>query len=261
MNQNKKKTGFIKTYPITFLLIISNLFIYIIQEVSGDSSNPVDLVKMGARYDIYVANGDWWRFITPNFLHIGFTHLLLNLAGLWIFGMLVEKDFSKSKYLLIYFFCGISSNVFSYSSGSWFGFTCGPVGAGASGAIFGLLGAYASYLIVNKNVLGKQGKDSLISIGAIIFINVIYGAAASGVDHIAHISGIICGLAIGWLLSPAKQLVILPNEMFENSILVNVKRNNLSLIFIVSFVFLIIITFMAYNQRTQDIAEFSRFCI
>ena len=59
--------------------------------------------------------------------------------------------------LLIYFFCGISSNIFSYSSGSWFGFTCGPVGAGASGAIFGLLGAYASYLIVNKNVLGKQG--------------------------------------------------------------------------------------------------------
>ena len=101
----------------------------------------------------------------------------------------------------------------------------------------------------------------MISIGAIIFINVIYGAAASGVDHIAQISGIICGLAIGWLLSPAKQLVILPNEMFENSILVNVKRNNLSLIFIVSFVFLIIITFMAYNQRTQDIAEFSRFCI
>ena len=94
MNQNKKKTGFIKTYPITFLLIISNLFIYIIQELSGDSSNPADLVKMGARYDIYVASGDWWRFITPNFLHIGFTHLLLNLAGLWIFGMLVEKDFS-----------------------------------------------------------------------------------------------------------------------------------------------------------------------
>ena len=179
-------------------------------------------------------------------------HYFCRLKGSWVLSNQILFDFFLHSLifflnllirmgLLIYFFCGISSNVFSYSSGSWFGFTCGPVGAGASGAIFGLLGAYASYLIVNKNVLGKQGKDSLISIGAIIFINVIYGAAASGVDHIAHISGIICGLAIGWLLSPAKQLVILPNEMFENSILVNVKRNNLSLIFIVSFVFLIII--------------------
>ena len=66
----------------------------------------IDLVNMGARYDIYVAKGDWWRFITPNFLHIGITHLLLNLAGLFIFGMLVEKDFSKIKYIIIYFFCG-----------------------------------------------------------------------------------------------------------------------------------------------------------
>ena len=112
MNQNKKKTGFIKTYPITFLLIISNLLIYIIQEISGDSSNPADLVKMGARYDIYVASGDWWRFITPNFLHIGFTHLLLNLAGLWIFGMLVEKDFSEPKYLLIYLLSSSLKTVF-----------------------------------------------------------------------------------------------------------------------------------------------------
>ena len=260
MNSSPKKNSFIKNYPVTSILAFSNFIIYVIQEITGDSNNAIDLVNMGARYDIYVARGHWWRFITPNFLHIGITHLLLNLAGLFIFGMLVEKDFSKIKYIIIYFFCGICSNIFSYSSGSWFGFTCGPVGAGASGAIFGLLGAYASYLIINKNVLGQQGKDSLVSIGLIIFINVIYGAAATGVDHIAHVTGIISGLAIGWLLSPSKQMVILPNELHENSILVSVKRKKISNLFIVSFIFLIIITFIAYDQRTQDIIEFSRFC-
>ena len=99
--------------------------------------------------------------------------------------------------------------------------------------------------MINKNVLGSNARESLISIGLLVFINVIYGATASNIDQVAHVSGLICGFAIGWLLSPAKQLIILPDSLNDSSILISLNRNNLSKIFIVSFVILIIITTMA----------------
>jgi rhomboid protease GluP len=244
---------------------------YLIQEISGGSKSTANLCRLGAKCDFFISQGEYWRFITATFLHIGFIHVLLNLVGLYIFGRLVEKEFSRNKYIVIYLFCGFSATVFSYWSGSAFMnkenitlLTCveglGAIGAGASGAIFGLLGSYASYLLVNRSVLGKHGKESLISIGVLIFINVAYGSYGGDVDQIAHIAGLVCGFGIGWLLSPAKQLLILPDELYEKSIIVSIKRNKLSLLFIVSFLFLIIIIFMAYYQRTQYLIELSQIC-
>ena len=266
--------SFYKSSPMTASLMIANLFMYLIQEISGGSKSTVNLCRLGAKCDFLISQGEYWRFISATFLHIGFIHILLNLVGLYIFGRLVEKEFSRNKYLAIYFFCGFSATVFSYWSGSAFMdkdnfanitvLTCveglGAIGAGASGAIFGLLGCYASYLLVNRSVLGKHGKESLISIGVLIFINVAYGSYGGDVDQIAHIAGLLCGFAIGWLLSPAKQLLVLPDQLYEKSIIVSIKRNNLSLLFIVSFLFLIIIIFMAYYQRTQYLIELSQIC-
>ena len=115
-------------------------------------------------------------------------------------------------------------------------------------------------MIINKSVLGDNAKESLISIGLLIFLNVIYGASASNVDQVAHVSGLICGFSIGWLLSPAKQLIILPESIKENSILVSLNRNNISKLFIVSFIFLIIIITMAFIQRTEFLNELSGLC-
>tara|TARA_B110000438_G_scaffold27768_1_gene26709 strand:+ start:13591 stop:14433 length:843 start_codon:yes stop_codon:yes gene_type:complete len=266
-----KLHSFYKSSPITASLMIINLLMYLIQEISGGSKSTVNLCRLGAKCDFFISQGEYWRFITATFMHIGFIHILLNLVGLYIFGRLVEKEFSKNKYLIIYLFCGFSATVFSYWSGSAFMdkeninlLSCaeglGAIGAGASGAIFGLLGSYASYLLLNKNVLGKHGTESLISIGVLIFINVVYGSWGGDVDQIAHISGLVCGFAIGWLLSPAKQLLILPDQLYEKSIIVSIKRNNISLLFIVSFIFLIIIIFMAYYQRTQYLIELSQIC-
>ena len=269
MNSFIRKYPTLENYPITWSIILLNALFFIVQTVSGGSTNTVNLVRLVAKFDYGIAQGEYWRLLTATFLHIGAIHLILNLVGLFIFGRLVEKEFLRFRYLIIYLFSGISSSIFSYWSGSAFisineiencNQGLGAIGAGASGAIFGLLGCYAAFLMINKNVLGSNARESLISIGLLVFINVIYGATASNIDQVAHVSGLICGFAIGWLLSPAKQLIILPDSLNDSSILISLNRNNLSKIFIVSFVILIIITTMAYFQRTQFLNELSDLC-
>ncbi|MEC7838365.1 MAG: rhomboid family intramembrane serine protease [Chloroflexota bacterium] len=269
MNDFLKKYPTFKSFPITWTIIALNIFYFLIQTVSGGSTNTGNLVRLGAKFDYGIAQGEYWRLLSATFLHIGVIHLILNLAGLFIFGRLIEKEFLRFRYVIIYLFAGISSSIFSYWSGSAFisiddltncNEGLGSIGAGASGAIFGLLGCYAAFLMINKNVLGSNARESLISIGILVFINVVYGATASNIDQVAHVSGLICGFAIGWLLSPAKQMIILPDTLVEKSILVSLNRNNLSKLFIVSFVILIIIISMAYFQRTQFLNELSDLC-
>ena len=122
------------------------------------------------------------------------------------------------------------------------------------------MGCYTAYLFINKSVIGQNARESLISIGVLIFINVIYGATAGNIDQIAHISGLICGFSIGWLLSPAKQLIILPEGLNDQSFLVSLNRKNISKLFIVSFVILIIMIPMAFYQRTGFLNELSELC-
>ncbi len=271
MNEFITKYPTFKTFPITWTIIILNIFYFLIQTLSGGSTNTVNLVRLGAKFDYAISQGEYWRLLSATFMHIGIIHLILNLVGLFIFGRLIEKEFLRFRYVIIYLFSGISSSIFSYWSGSAFinieditycnqGVGLGSIGAGASGAIFGLLGCYAAFLMINKNVLGSNARESLVSIGVLVFINVVYGATATNIDQVAHVSGLMCGFAIGWLLSPAKQMIILPDSLVDKSILVSINRNNLSKFFIVSFVILIIITIMAYFQRTQFLNELSDLC-
>ncbi len=269
MNKLLHKYPTFRTYPVTWVIIFTNLVFFFVQTITGGSTNIENLVRMGAKFDYAISEGEYWRLLTATFLHIGFIHIILNLVGLFIFGRLIEKEFLRFRYIIIYLFTGIASSIFSYWSGSAFmnieelrncNEGLGAIGAGASGAIFGLLGSYSAFLVINKSVLGDNARESLISIGLLIFLNVIYGASASNVDQVAHISGLICGFSIGWLLSPAKQLIVLPESINENSILVSLNRNNISKLFVVSFIFLIIIITMAFIQRTNFLNELSGLC-
>ena len=113
----KNKSTF-KTYPITWLLISINIFMFILETIFGGSNTKSTLCLLGANCDIYISQGEIWRFLTANFIHIGFIHLILNLAGLYIFGTITEKEFLRYKYIFIYLFGGICANLFSYLSRS-----------------------------------------------------------------------------------------------------------------------------------------------
>lgn len=107
---------------------------FFLMEVNGGSTNNQTLIKWGAKVNYLIANGEWWRLITPIFLHIGFLHLVMNSIALYYIGPLIEKIFGNSRFFIIYLFAGFSGVFASYLLSP-------SLSAGASGAIFGCFGA------------------------------------------------------------------------------------------------------------------------
>ena len=163
--------------------------------LNGGSKNWLTLVYYGAKEGLSISRGEYWRLLTPIFMHIGFFHLVVNSFGLIVFGPIMEKIFGPTRFLLIYIMTGIWGNIFSFISGI-------SVGAGASGALFGVAGSYAAYLYLNKDDLGKFGRESLVGLSWIVGINIIFGFTVSGIDNSAHLGGLISGIIIGYFLSP-----------------------------------------------------------
>ena len=129
------------------------------------------------------------------FLHIGIFHIFTNLIGLLIIGRIVENFFGTIGYVVVYFLTGIIGNICSF-------YFSPNIGAGASGAIFGLFGTYIAYLLINRSYLGRVGKDMLLSVLFIVLINIFFGLFSNGIDNTAHFCGLISGLIIGFYIIP-----------------------------------------------------------
>ncbi|MCY6959340.1 rhomboid family intramembrane serine protease [Clostridium brassicae] len=178
---------------ITNLLIGINIVLYIITAVLSKNIFDSDirvLVFLGAKVNELISQGEYYRLFTAMFLHGGLMHLVLNMYALYALGPLVEKVYGKIKYLIIYFIAGMISSVFSYlfSSG---------VSIGASGAIFGLLGAS---LIFGVKMRDKVGKGMVRNIIYVIGINVFIGVAMPNIDNFGHMGGLIGGIIISFIL-------------------------------------------------------------
>ena len=184
-----------KEFPVVGILLIINLIYFLFLELYCGSKNWLSLVYYGAKEGLSISRGEYWRLLTPIFMHIGFFHLVVNSFGLIVFGPIMEKIFGPTRFLLIYIMTGIWGNIFSFISGI-------SVGAGASGALFGVAGSYAAYLYLNKDDLGKFGRESLVGLSWIVGINIIFGFTVSGIDNSAHLGGLISGIIIGYFLSP-----------------------------------------------------------
>jgi len=175
----------IKKPIVTYILIAINIFIFFCMYLFGNGSNDVaTLVKFGANYEPLVKAGEIWRLFTSMFLHIGFFHLLCNMYSLLILGPQLESFFGKGKFLFIYIISGIIGSLFSVI------LTAG-VSAGASGAIFGLLGALLYFGYHYRVYLGTVIKSQIIPL---IALNLTIGFISSGVDNWAHIGGLIGGI-------------------------------------------------------------------
>lgn len=153
------------------------------------------LVMLGAKENTLILSGEYWRLLTPVFLHIGIVHLLLNSYALNIFGREVEGLFGSVRFAVIYLLAGIAGTLLSFAFSP-------SVAAGASGAIFGVIGAMAAFLIQNRQTLGEQGKKHLQSLAGMIGINLVLGFTLAGIDNYGHMGGLISGFILGYLLSP-----------------------------------------------------------
>lgn len=181
----------------TYLLIAINVLVFIAMTVMGGSTNTYVLSLFGAKVNELLVAGEWWRFITPMFLHIGFTHLLMNMVSLFIIGTLVERIFGGWRFMTIYFIAGIAGVIASFVYSD-------SLSAGASGAIFGLFGALL-YLIIKKPQI--YWKTLGVNVLFLLGINLAYGFVVSNVDQYAHIGGLLGGLLVAYCVAIKGQYV------------------------------------------------------
>ncbi|HSF24007.1 MAG TPA: rhomboid family intramembrane serine protease, partial [Blastocatellia bacterium] len=149
------------------------------------------LNDFGALVPSLVRDGQWWRLVTFNFLHIGLVHLMFNSSALFSIGPQVEEAFGPQKFVFIYIGTGVASGIASY--------LFLPAGtAGASGAIFGLIGVMAVYGYRLGGSMGRAlTRQMLIWAGIGIMFGFFIGA-----NNVAHVGGFIAGGALGFVLAP-----------------------------------------------------------
>jgi rhomboid protease GluP len=151
------------------------------------------LTYLGAKDNAAILMGEYWRFFTPMFLHGGILHLGFNSYFLYIVGPQVERSYGTLRFAAIYFLSGFAGSIASFA------LTASP-SIGASGALFGVIGALIPFLYQNRDILGDT-KRRIISIVEVIVINLLIGLTP-GIDNWGHVGGLLGGLALSWLATP-----------------------------------------------------------
>ena len=182
--------------PCTVLLTIINVVVFSLLTLQGMTEDGMFLLEHGAMYvPRVIQDGEYYRFFTSLFLHFGFEHLMNNMVTLVLIGWNLESEIGKVKFLLIYILSGLGGNFLS----AWYEVLKDDysISAGASGAIFGVIGALLYVTMRNR---GRIGEVSGRRLALMIIISLYYGFTSSGVDNLAHIGGLVTGFAAGVLL-------------------------------------------------------------
>jgi rhomboid protease GluP len=197
-----------RPYKFTVILLVANLFVFLLMwESSGLTSEalwqgfkePV-LVAYGAKLNYLIAapHNEWWRLIAPMFIHVNLIHLLVNMYSLLMVGPFVEKLYGSAKFVVFWVLTGIGGLVASYltvrlKSDDF-------PSAGASGALFGLVGVLFVFGIKFRRELPEGFKRAFgTGLLPIIFINLFIGFVGRGfIDNAAHLGGLVSGAAIAF---------------------------------------------------------------
>jgi rhomboid protease GluP len=192
--------------PATYTLVGINCAVYLAMVLSGVSpSNPtvVDLVHWGANFGGYVLAGQWWRLLSAAFVHVGILHLATNMWCLWNLGLLGEPLLGPAGVVAVYVLTGIAGNLLSTAVHPQI------VGAGASGAVFGLAGVLI--LLLKAKLLPvppeeiRRLRRSVIYFALLNFViggTTMFLRTSIQIDNMAHLGGFLCGLALGAPLVP-----------------------------------------------------------
>ena len=207
------------TYGIIFICILMFILMYIFGNGSEDNYT---LLLFGANLDVLTKGGDYYRLVTSMFLHIGIWHLFVNMYSLYVLGKEVENTLGRRKYLIIYLLSGIAGSILSLA------FNHNIICAGASGAIFGIMGAILYFGYYYRAYLGSTIINSILPV---IILNLIIGFLDTGIDNAAHIGGLVGGILLTMTLG-------IPDKSNKVS-----KINGLILT-IIYFVFIIYLAFI-----------------
>lgn len=189
----------------TWTVVVLNLLIYGYVALHGKPTDPAVLLKYGAKWAPSIYSGQWWRFFTAPFLHFGLIHLGMNLYALIALGPQVEYLFGWFKFLIIYLFAALWGVLGSLH------FSPQSLSAGASGAIFGLVGALLCFALLYRQYMRPGASVNLL---IVIGLNLVLGLIIPGIDNFAHLGGLVAGFFAAFLLTFKKDRRILATISF-----------------------------------------------
>lgn len=187
----------------TFHDIIANVLNNAINIQNNDALTNV-LIQYGAKDNALIIQGQYWRFVTPIFLHANLLHVGLNMLNFVVLGVFLERLVGHLRFLLIYFLTGIISIIASFY------FAPQEISVGASGAIFGLVGAYSIFVLIHRRAFPRNGIPALLWLVLVIGVNLSIGLFIANVDNYAHLGGLLSGCLLGWWFTPLYRLA--PNK-------------------------------------------------
>ncbi|MGL5886340.1 rhomboid family intramembrane serine protease [Lactobacillus mellis] len=179
---------------VTYTILLIQVIVFGWEILQGGSENISALVAAGAKVNGLVAQGQWWRLITPIFVHIGWQHILINSLTLYFMGQQLEFLYGPLKFIGLYLLSGIGGNLMSFAFGS-----SASLSAGASTSLFGLFGLYVTLgLIFRKNEVIRQWAQQFL---LLIILNLGTDIFMGGIDIWGHIGGALTGCLLGFVIS------------------------------------------------------------
>jgi len=182
--------------PVTAGLILLNILVFLIVEFTGSSQNTMHMLDCGAAFTpMIIQGGEYYRLFTCMFLHFGIYHIANNMLVLFVLGQRLEPVVGKIKFILIYLLGGLGGNIFSFimemKSADY------AVSAGASGAVFAVMGAML-YVVIRNH--GRIQDISVRQMMIMAGFSLYFGFTSTGVDNAAHIGGMVCGFILAAVL-------------------------------------------------------------
>jgi rhomboid protease GluP len=179
----------------SYALIGLTVLVYILQEASGFMTGSDLVASLGMKINELIIAGQYWRLITPVFLHGSVLHIVFNMYALYALGPDLERFSGHGRFLALYLLSGFAGNVASFI------FTPAP-SLGSSTAIFGLLAAEGVFLYKNRKLFGGYAQRALQRVIFFGLFNLILGAISPQLDNWGHVGGLAAGLVFAWLAGP-----------------------------------------------------------
>lgn len=175
------------TAPVTYGLLAAYMAVFVAGMVTGGRASPV--IAYGAQINDAVLAGEWWRVLTATLLHDGLTHLAFNGYALYVLGPQLERGVGSGAFAALYLAAGLAGGIAFLASSAT------PVAVGASGAIFGLFGAYLAAAWANRDT--PAGRAGLTQLGVLLAINLALPLLIPRIAWQAHLGGLLVGVVVG----------------------------------------------------------------
>ena len=181
---------------VNLAIMAANAAVFLFLETRGSTEDSRFMIASGALFwPAVIGNGEYWRLLTAVFMHFGMEHLANNMLLLFVLGDNLERALGKVKYAIFYLSCGVGANMVSMAVEIWQGENV--VSAGASGAIFGVIGGLLYAVIVNRGRLEDLNARQMAILAA---FSLYHGFTSRGVNNVAHVAGLVMGVVMGIIL-------------------------------------------------------------